>query len=94
MVITLKNTGDQAEFPTREDGPRFSEEKLGYGGYVEWEKYPEKKKQAAEVLSRYKFPGPPEFQLNPLPRANPVLEGVRWKQYHYAMGKVQEFAIK
>lgn len=29
----------------------------------------------------------PEFQLVPLPKTNPVLEGVRWKQYHYALGR-------
>ena len=22
----------------------------------------------------------------PLPTTNPILEGVRWKQYHYALG--------
>lgn len=37
-------------------------------------------------MANYKFPPPPEFQLVPLPDTNPVLEGVRWKQYHYAMG--------
>jgi sulfite oxidase len=29
---------------------------------------------------------PPEFQLVPLPETNPILEGVRWKQYHKVMG--------
>jgi sulfite oxidase len=48
--------------------------------------YPEKKAQAEEILAKYDFPPPPEFQLKPLPDTNPVLEGVRWKQYHYAMG--------
>lgn len=37
--------------------PFFAEEKDGWKGYVEWEKYPAKKKQAAELLSRYSFPG-------------------------------------
>jgi sulfite oxidase len=50
------------------------------------QKYPEKKAQAEEILAKYEFPPPPEFQLKPLPETNPVLEGVRWKQYHYAMG--------
>ncbi|KAK3050179.1 hypothetical protein LTR09_008568 [Extremus antarcticus] len=86
MVTTLKNSGDQAEFPARKDGPFFAEEKEGWKGYVEWEKYPEKKKQGAEVLSQYDFPGPPEFQFAPLPKTNPILEGIRWKQYHYAIG--------
>jgi len=30
---------------------------------------------------------PPEFQLVPLPKTNPILDGERWKQYHYALGK-------
>ena len=32
------------------------------------------------------FCKPPEFQFAPLPDANPILEGVRWKQYHQALG--------
>jgi sulfite oxidase len=66
--------------------PVFAEERKGWKGYIEWERYPEKKKQAEEILARYDFPVPPEFQLQPLPPTNPILEGVRWKYYHYAMG--------
>lgn len=33
---------------------------------------------------------PPEFQLQPLPDTNPILEGVRWKQYHAALGSTLE----
>jgi hypothetical protein len=33
---------------------------------------------------------PPEFQFEPLPKQNPILEGVRWKYYHYAMGPTLE----
>ena len=29
----------------------------------------------------------PEFQLVPLPDSNPILEGTRWKQYHYSLGE-------
>jgi len=74
--------------PFRQQGeaPYFEEEKPGWGGYIEWEKYPDKKKKAAEILATYDFALPPEFQLQPLPNTNPILEGVRWKQYHYAMG--------
>ena len=32
----------------------------------------------------------PEFQLVPLPQTNPRLEGVRWKQYHAALGPTLE----
>ncbi|OAG00100.1 molybdopterin binding oxidoreductase [Paraphaeosphaeria sporulosa] len=77
---------DHAPFQIQGEEPHFAEEREGWKGYIEWEKYPEKKKQAQEVLSRYDFPVPPEFQLKPLPQTNPILEGVRWKYYHYAMG--------
>jgi len=33
-----------------------------------------------------KFPPPPEFQLGAIPDTNPVLEGVRWKMWHKAIG--------
>ena len=33
----------------------FSEEAEGWHGYIEWEKYPEKKAQAAKILSQYAF---------------------------------------
>ena len=32
------------------------------------------------------MPQEPEFQLQPIPDTNPRLEGVRWKQYHAALG--------
>lgn len=64
----------------------FAEETPGWKGYIEWEKYPEKKAQAAAILKRYNFPHPPEFQLGPIPDTNPVLEGVRWKLWHKAIG--------
>ncbi|KAK8068796.1 molybdopterin binding oxidoreductase [Apiospora phragmitis] len=73
-------------FRPKGEPPVFAEERKGWKGYVEWEKYPEKKKQAAEVLQQYDFPVPPEFQLQPLPKSNPILTGERFKQYHYAMG--------
>ncbi|KAK0653829.1 Sulfite oxidase [Lasiodiplodia hormozganensis] len=76
--------------PLKQDGhavePFFAEEREGWKGYIEWENYPEKKKQAAEVLARSKFPEPPEFQMGPLPKTNPVLKGERFKAYHAAMG--------
>ncbi|KAJ4006014.1 hypothetical protein NW766_010839 [Fusarium irregulare] len=60
----------------------------GWKGYVEWEDYPDKKVKAAQRFKRYKFPPPPEFQLEPLPATNPVLEGNRWKLWHKAIGGV------
>lgn len=64
----------------------FAEERPGWEGYIEWEDYPEKKAKAAEILARYTFPPPPEFQYGNLPTTNPVLEGVRWKMWHKAIG--------
>jgi len=62
------------------------EEREGWKGYVEWEDYPERKAKAHQRFSRYKFPPPPEFQLGPVPATNPVLEGIRWKLWHKAIG--------
>jgi sulfite oxidase len=64
----------------------FKEEREGWHGYVEWEDYPEKKEKAAAILAQHEFPPPPEFQLGPIPETNPVLEGVRWKEWHRAIG--------
>ncbi|KAI9831583.1 MAG: hypothetical protein M1819_004815 [Sarea resinae] len=64
----------------------FKEERKGWRGYVEWEATPEKKEKAAEILAQYDFAKPPEFQLAPLPTTNPVIEGLRFKQYHAALG--------
>jgi sulfite oxidase len=64
----------------------FAEEKPGWHGYIEWEDYPEKKAKAAAILAQHTFPPPPEFQLGPIPETNPILEGVRWKQWHRAVG--------
>ena len=46
---------DQA-FKQQGEVPYFAEERKGWKGYIEWEKYPEKKKQAIEILKRYDFP--------------------------------------
>lgn len=43
-------------FQQKGEAPVFAEERKGWGGYIEWEKYPEKKKQAEEVLANYDFP--------------------------------------
>lgn len=71
-----------------EDDSSFivKEERKGWDGYVEWEDYPEKKIKAHNRFLRYKFPPPPEFQLGPVPATNPVLDGIRWKLWHKAIG--------
>ncbi|KAG7129050.1 Sulfite oxidase like protein [Verticillium longisporum] len=73
-------------FRAKTNVPHFAEEREGWKGYIEWEKYPEKKEQAQKILAQYDFPDPPEFQLVPLPDTNPLLTGERFKQYHYACG--------
>ncbi|KAF8866384.1 molybdopterin binding oxidoreductase [Acephala macrosclerotiorum] len=75
LVLRTKETPNPEALGLREEFP-------GWHGYVEWEKYPEKKKEVKE----FDFPGAPEFQLVPLPKINPLLESARWKQYHYALG--------
>ncbi len=48
----------RSEFPIRKsDQVYFAEEQKGCHGYVEWEKYPDKAKRAAEILSKHKFAG-------------------------------------
>lgn len=43
-------------FRPKGEPPVFEEEREGWKGYIEWEKYPEKKKQAAKILKQYDFP--------------------------------------
>jgi len=55
--------GDTSHIPLRGGGkegtddkvPCFPEERLGWKGYIEWEKYPEKQKEAQEILAKYDF---------------------------------------
>lgn len=81
--LVLRNRDEQ---PNPEE-LGLEEELPGWHGYVEWENYPERKKMVKDFMRKFDFPGAPEFQLAPLPKTNPILEGVRWKQYHYALGK-------
>jgi hypothetical protein len=54
---------DQHDEPAEDPNVTFAEEYPGkWRGYIEWENYPEKRKKAAEILARHKFPPPPEFQ--------------------------------
>ena len=51
---------DIPDVPLREKrNPKafFAEEREGWHGYIEWEKYPEKQKKAAEILAQYTFAG-------------------------------------
>ncbi|KAI0864103.1 sulfite oxidase [Xylaria cubensis] len=68
------------------DDKLAKDELPGWNGYVEWEDYPEKRKAAHEILMSQEFPPPPEFQLEQIPGRNPVLEGIRWKAWHRAIG--------
>lgn len=53
---------------------------------MEWEKYPEKKAKAHQILISQTFPLNPEFQLGPIPDSNPVLTGERWKEWNHSVG--------
>ncbi|KAK4932280.1 hypothetical protein LTR66_015979, partial [Elasticomyces elasticus] len=44
----------------------FAQEIDGWKGYVEWEKYPEKKAKAHKILISQTFSPSPEFQLGPI----------------------------
>lgn len=39
------------------DGFLFPEEQVGWHGYIEWERYPDKAKRAAEILAKHQFAG-------------------------------------
>jgi sulfite oxidase len=64
----------------------FAEERPGWKGYIEWEEFPEKRAKAAALLAQHTFPPPPEFQLEPVPEGNSILDGERWKLWHKAVG--------
>lgn len=36
-------------------GPYFPEERKGWHGYIEWEDYPEKRVEAAQILESHSF---------------------------------------
>lgn len=84
--LAEKSTKNQFALPVVNSNTEFAEEYAGWRGYIEWEDYPDKKTKAAAILARHKFPPPPEFQLLPIPATNPVIEGIRWKMWHKAMG--------
>ncbi|RWA10115.1 hypothetical protein EKO27_g4987, partial [Xylaria grammica] len=95
LIDQTKGPGNQEDAPAPEnpttpppdpkvDYELAKDELPGWRGYVEWEDYPEKKKKAHEILISHEFPPPPEFQLEQIPGTNPVLEGIRWKEWHRA----------
>jgi hypothetical protein len=51
IVLTLRDKKDEFEIKT----PHFADEREGWKGYIEWENYPEKKKEAAAILAKYEF---------------------------------------
>lgn len=50
-------------FHTKGEVPTFPDERDGWKGYVEWEDYPEKRKQAEAILEKYDFPDVREIHL-------------------------------
>lgn len=49
-------------FHAKGEPPVFPEERDGWKGYIEWEDYPEKRKQAEEILAQYDFPDVSTFR--------------------------------
>lgn len=43
-------------FRAKGEIPEFKEERDGWKGYIEWEKYPEKKKLVEKLMAQYDFP--------------------------------------
>lgn len=64
----------------------FAREIEGWKGYVEWEKYPEKKAKAHKILTSQTFTAIPDFMTGPIPATNPVLPGEDFKEWHRAIG--------
>ncbi|CAF1026432.1 unnamed protein product [Adineta steineri] len=91
-TVDETNTSKTTESLLTNEDPKlaelFPEELIGWHGYVEWEKYPERCQKAHEILTTYKskFTHIPEFQFEPLPATNPILIGHRWKEYHAVLG--------
>jgi sulfite oxidase len=63
----------------------FAEKRPGWKGYIRVEKNSSKKAKVAAILAKHTFPSP-EFQLAPVPEANSILEGRRWKLWHKTIG--------
>lgn len=51
IELTLRDSHSTSDIKT----PHFADEREGWKGYIEWEKYPEKKKEAAAILAQYQF---------------------------------------
>ncbi|RAL03874.1 sulfite oxidase [Aspergillus ibericus CBS 121593] len=80
---------DRDEEAIAEVGDRnelFQRERVGWKGYVEWEKYPEKKAKAHQILRSQTFDPVPDYMFGPIPDSNPVLTGEDFKQWHEALG--------
>ncbi|KAH8587368.1 Oxidoreductase, molybdopterin-binding domain-containing protein [Bisporella sp. PMI_857] len=86
LVLKPSASTTSAELKKELAAINLKQEYPGWHGYVKYEKYPDRREAIRKYISKFDFPDPPEFQLVPLPKTNPVLEGVRWKQYHYAFG--------
>ena len=50
LVLRTKETPDPEALGLEEEFP-------GWHGYVEWEKYPERKKEVKEYMKKFNFPG-------------------------------------
>lgn len=78
-------------FQIKGQEPHFPEEIDGWKGYIEWEDYPEKKKEAEAILAQYDFPDVRSSHLADLTSYLQVLEltstfhspqNSSWTMYH------------
>ena len=53
-TVTKMATVEAIPIQTKEDDP-FPQELPGWDGYVEWEKYPERRAKANEILQKQQF---------------------------------------
>ena len=70
----LSNNPDSPK--QQSDDVHFPEEEVGWHGYIEWEKYPDKAKRAAEILAKHQFAG-----VSPLTVDNIILELIKIVSY-------------
>ena len=54
-MISPKGILQEPVYHNESEPDIFPEERTGWGGYIEWEKYPEKKEKAAKLLKIYKL---------------------------------------
>lgn len=54
-ILRTRKTKSSPNIENGEQEAYFPEELDGWHGYIEWEKYPEKKAKAAKILAQHEF---------------------------------------